>query len=134
MTIMVTGSRDWPVDEWAAIYDVLDRLANRAAEHNDTLYIVHGAAAGPDSLADEWASDTWHEVEVEDFPPDYETHGKRAPHVRNDVMLSLVQDDQGTVIAFWDGKSRGTKSVIDKAIKRGLNFEVYSPAGVYVEV
>lgn len=127
MNVMVTGSRDWPADEWPKIYDVLDRLAAHAPEG---MTLLHGEAAGPDSWADEWAAGTWETVEVKRFPPDYERYGASAPHVRNDEMLKLAD----IVIAFWDGKSRGTKSVIEKAKKRNLAFEVYSPSGVYVEV
>ncbi len=123
MRVMVTGSRDWPAGEWAKIYDVLDGLLDRCDEE---FILLHGAAAGPDSWADEWAADAWGNISVKRFPPDYEAHGKRATHVRNDEMLK----EADLVVAFWDGKSRGTKSVIDKAVKRGIAFEVHSPAGV----
>jgi hypothetical protein len=123
---MVTGSRSWPADEWPKVFDVLDALLD---ERGAPLVILHGAAEGPDSWADEWATDVWGDVTAEAFPPDYDSYGKRAPHVRNDEMLRLAD----YVVAFWDGKSRGTKSVIDKAAKRGIEYEVHSPAGVYVE-
>lgn len=128
---MVTGSRNWPPDEWPTIYDALDALSERLdREGTHRFTLLHGSAEGPDSWADEWASESWGEVEAKAFPPDYGKHGKRAPHVRNDEMLAQAD----YVLAFWDGKSRGTKSVIDKAVKRGLDYEVHSPAGVYVEL
>ena len=80
--------------------------------------IFHGGAAG----ADRHVSAACVELGLDcyAFPARYDEHGKAAPHVRNDQMLA--QADR--VIAFWDGKSRGTKSVIDKARKRGLEVEV----------
>ena len=125
--VLVCGSREWPYDQWTTIYDVLDRYAEALGER---FVILHGGAMGADSWAAEWGQTQPHVEEVYLYEPKYDQHGKRAPHVRNDLML----DEADHVIAFWDGKSRGTKSVIDKAIKRGLSFEVHSPAGVYVEV
>jgi hypothetical protein len=126
--ILVTGSRSWPLDEWPKIYDVLDRIF-LALNRREDFWLCHGAAEGADTTAGDWAVTRGVEAIME-FPPDYATHGKRAPHVRNDLMLDLCD----YVVAFWDGKSRGTKSVIDKAIERGLPFEVHTPAGVRVEI
>lgn len=30
------------------------------------------------------------------------------------------EDEEGILVAFWDGKSRGTKNMIDNAKKYGL--------------
>ncbi len=30
------------------------------------------------------------------------------------------EDDEGILVAFWDGKSRGTKNMIENAEKYGL--------------
>jgi hypothetical protein len=110
--VLVCGSRSW-TDE-AAICHRLTSLPS------DT-YLIHGGADGADSIAATAAA-------LLGVPqlvciPDYETHGKRAPHVRNDAML----DEADLVIAFWDGESRGTKSVIGKARQLGIPIEVLSP-------
>jgi hypothetical protein len=127
---MVTGSRDWPLDQWPVIYNALSELRLRAANRGEGFSLLHGGAKGADEIAGDWADDQGIDWLVEEYRPDYEAHGSRAPHVRNDLMLGLCD----YVVAFWDGKSRGTKSVIKKAQKRGLVYEVHSPAGVYVEV
>ena len=53
--------------------------------------------------------------------PEYSRYGRSAPLKRN----LLIIDYSDLVIAFWDGKSRGTKYVIDHCEKQGVNVEVY---------
>ena len=55
------------------------------------------------------------------FLPEYSRYGRSAPLKRN----LLIIDYSDLVIAFWDGKSRGTKYVIDHCEKQGVNVEVY---------
>lgn len=124
MKVMVTGSRGWADED--AIYDALDRLLDRARERGDEFELLHGGAEGADIIGYWWALDR--DVVARSFLPDYRTNGKHAPHVRNDRMLAVAD----YVIAFWDGKSRGTKSVIDKAVKRDLAYEVHAPRGVEI--
>ena len=107
---MVTGSRGWTDAD--AIDAVLSRYALAGFD------VVHGGAAGADQIAADWCR-LW-SVGEEVFEPDYAAHGSRAPHVRNDAMLDVAD----AVVAFWDGKSRGTQSVIEKAEKRGIPVEV----------
>lgn len=80
-------------------------------------YIVSGGAKGVDTLAENWA--VAHGFPVLRFLPDYERYGKAAPHVRNSQIVEAAD----RIVAFWDGKSRGTKSTIEKAKKHGK--EVY---------
>lgn len=42
---------------------------------------------------------------------------------RNDVIVECCD----RLVAFWDGRSRGTKYVIDRMRNRGPNPEVYAP-------
>ena len=46
---------------------------------------------------------------------DYAKYGRAAPLVRN----RLIIDDCDKVLAFWDGKSRGTKQSLDYAERKG---------------
>ena len=46
-----------------------------------------------------------------EFLPNYQKYGRRAPIVRNYQMV----DYGDSILAFWDGESRGTKSVINYA-------------------
>jgi hypothetical protein len=51
------------------------------------------------------------------IPADWKTHGRSAGPKRNLMMLDMKPD---LVLAFWDGKSPGTKHLIENARKRGI--------------
>lgn len=71
--------------------------------------IVSGGARGADSLAKKLSGDIGcHYVE---YPADWDTHGKSAGYIRNKDIV----DHADIVVAFWDGKSKGTKHTIDIA-------------------
>lgn len=80
--------------------------------------IVTGGAAGIDTRAQEYARDK--SIPVKLFLPQYEKFGKSAPLKRNVEIIEYSDK----VIAFWDGKSRGTKFVIDECKKRGKPIKV----------
>ena len=44
--------------------------------------------------------------------------------VRNKEMYKYALEDEPMVIAFWDGESKGTKSMIDIASKDGAKVHV----------
>ena len=106
MKIAVIGSRGITAIDYARI----------GARPGDTL--VSGGARGVDSLAAAWARRNGIAV-VEHFP-DYRHYGKAAPHVRNRMVVA----DADRVVAFWDGKSRGTKSTIEEAKRHGKPVEI----------
>lgn len=85
------------------------------------LVIVSGAARGADSAAVDWAVVNW--VNFEEYPADWEKHGKRAGHLRNQQMLDTGIDK---VIAFPGG--RGTADMVNRARKAGVEvIEVQYP-------
>ena len=55
------------------------------------------------------------------FLPDYARYGRAAP-LRRNVQIVAYAD---LVLAFWDGKSRGTRFVIDQCRKQGVPVRVY---------
>lgn len=84
--------------------------------HN--VIIISGHASGADSLGEKFAAD--HNLQCELFPADWEHHGKAAGPIRNAEMAEVTD----ALIAFWDGQSRGTKSMIDLAKRKGLQVAV----------
>ena len=52
-------------------------------------------------------------LKVEKYPANWEKYGKSAGPKRNEEMANKCD----YVICFWDGKSKGTKSMIDFAKK-----------------
>ncbi len=85
---------------------------------------ISGNAKGADVLGEEFAY-TWG-YDVVRFPADWDGLGKRAGYVRNDEMAkySMTDGNYGVLIAFWDGKSKGTRHMIDLAKKNGLEVRV----------
>lgn len=77
--------------------------------------VIHGDARGADRLADHAARGLG--LKVEPYPADWSRYGKRAGILRN---LEMLDSNPTTVIAFWDGESRGTQHTIDEARKRGI--------------
>lgn len=81
--------------------------------------IVSGGARGADAIGEQYGFDC--EIPVKVFPADWDKHGKAAGHIRNAEMA--VYSD--ALVAFWDGKSRGTKNMIETAAKKGLYVKVF---------
>lgn len=80
--------------------------------------IVSGGAKGVDSCAEEYAER--HNIKLTEFLPEYNRYGKGAPLRRNMQIIAYADE----VIAFWDGKSRGTEFVIDKCREEGKKITV----------
>ncbi len=80
--------------------------------------VVSGGARGVDRYAREYA--IMNDIPLVEYLPDYKTYGRKAPLLRN---LQIV-DNCDSLIAFWDGKSRGTKFTIDYAAKKGVLYKV----------
>lgn len=101
MKIAIVGSRKLNLSNFE------DYLPNACDE------IVSGGAKGIDQNAAEYAKK--HGIILTEFLPMYEKYGRAAPIVRNRQIVDYADE----VIAFWDGKSRGTLSVIEYCKKMG---------------
>lgn len=77
------------------------------------LLIVSGGAAGADALAVRYATEN--NIKLKIFQPDWDTFGKRAGPICNAEIVRNCD----SVIAFWDGTSRGTASTIQIAKEAG---------------
>ena len=75
----------------------------------DITLIISGGATGADSLGKKYAQKNG--IPFLEYLPDYKKHGKIAPVIRNQSIVK----DADFIIAFWDGKSRGTLDAILKA-------------------
>ncbi len=80
--------------------------------------IVSGGAEGIDTCASEYAKIK--AIKLTEFLPEYNLFGRAAPIVRNKKIVDYADK----VIAFWDGKSKGTLSVINYAKKVGKPCEI----------
>ena len=77
----------------------------------DVEEIVSGGAVGVDTCAAKYARVNG--LRLTEILPEYEKYGRAAPIVRNKQIVDYADK----VIAFWDGKSKGTLSVIKYAEK-----------------
>lgn len=73
--------------------------------------IITGGACGVDELAEKYADKK--RISKHIIRPEYKLYKRGAPIIRNKKIVDLSDE----VLVFWDGKSKGTKSVIDYAIK-----------------
>lgn len=116
--IVVSGTRTY--NDYGLLEKTLDKIAE---EFGPDLEIVEGGAAGADDLAGRYAAR--HHIPLVKFPADWKKYGRGAGPVRNRQMLEYAGKD-GLLVAFWDGKSRGTKNIIDTAQTMGLQTRVIS--------
>lgn len=85
----------------------------------ETTEIVSGGAQGVDSSAKIYAEA--HGIKLTEFLPEYDKYGRSAPLKRNILIIEYAD----LVLAFWDGKSRGTKYVIDTCKKMRIPVRVF---------
>ena len=112
--VVVAGCRDF------ADYELLKEKCDFYLQNKkpEIIVIVSGHASGADTLGERYAQERGYETEV--YPADWKTNGRAAGPIRNAQMAAVAD----ALIAFWDGKSRGTKNMIDTATKRGLQVAV----------
>ena len=86
----------------------------------DVTEIVSGGARGIDTSARQYAKA--HGIKLTEYLPEYELYGRAAPIRRNVTIISNAD----LVLAFWDGKSRGTAFVIEECKKRKIPCKVFT--------
>jgi len=84
----------------------------------NTKLIISGGAKGMDQIAKDYAKTN--RIALLEILPDYAKYQRRAPLIRNLEIIKKADK----VIAFWDGKSKGTKFVIDNCAKAKVECEV----------
>lgn len=107
MRIAVVGSRTFT--DWNYAKKILDNWVF----DGDT--IISGGALGADSLARQYAS-RCPLVNLIEYKPDWDRYGRSAGYRRNKQIVN----NSDMLIAFWDGRSKGTKHSIDLANARGI--------------
>lgn len=109
MKIIIAGSREFTDYEF---------LKSKLIKFNPIMNeIVSGCARGVDTLAINYAKE--YNIVCKKFPvsqSEWSLYGKRAGHLRNGRMAVYADG----LIAFWDGKSKGTYNMISqmKSLKK----------------
>jgi len=106
MKLAVVGSRTFT--DYQLFYEVLDSILE---VHGGMIELISGGAKGADSLAKRYADDAGIGIKI--FAAHWDEFGKGAGMIRNTDIVN--ECDQ--LLAFWDGKSRGTLDSITKAVQ-----------------
>lgn len=107
--ILVAGSRK--INNQEFVFRILDKHLKKYTSSIES--IITGGAIGVDRLAMRWAK--LRGFEYETYYPEFEKYGKKAPIIRNKIMVHFAD----IVIVIWDGKSKGSLSTINFAKKKG---------------
>lgn len=99
-------------------YDYLKSVLNLLLCLKKNLEIVSGGADGADKLGEQYAKEKGCKLKI--FPADWNKHGKSAGPIRNEEMAKYAD----ACIVFWDGKSKGTDSMIKLAKRHNLRLVV----------
>ena len=120
MRIIVAGGRDFNN------YKILNKvLSYKINPQYDT--IISGKARGADSLGAEWAYKNG--IPIKYFPAHWEIYGKGAGFIRNTEMGEYAD----MLIAFWDGKSKGTAHMIKTMKMNKKPYLIFNYQGEEIE-
>ena len=113
--VIIAGSRDF--SDYDALKSYADvKLSN--ISRRDSIEVVSGCARRADTLGERYAEERGYGIKK--FPADWNRYGKSAGYLRNVEMAEYAD----ALIAFWDGKSKGTEHMIRIAKNRGLRIGI----------
>lgn len=113
LRVIIAGGRDFNN------YELLKKTTNEfLSNFDEEPCIVCGRARGADTLGEKFAREYGYKIRY--FPADWNTYGKAAGFIRNTEMA----DNADALIAFWDGKSSGTKHMIETAQRKHIDVHV----------
>lgn len=102
--VIIAGGRDFQD------YPLLRQTMNKLLVNiKDEIVIVSGKARGADAMGERYAREYGYPVLP--FPAEWEKYGRKAGVLRNMEMAKNAD----ALVAFWNGESKGTKSMIDLA-------------------
>lgn len=122
LRVIIAGSRDFNDYHLlkTACSSIFYKLASKCVINKSNIEVVSGGARGADSLGERFATENG--IQIKRFPANWNAYGKRAGYIRNNQMAEYASDgdNYGVLIAFWDGKSKGTKNMFDIAKRKGI--------------
>jgi YspA, cpYpsA-related SLOG family len=112
MRVIVAGSRT--ITDMIAVEEAMELSGFEVTS------VVSGTASGVDKLGERWAKN--HGVPISQYPANWNLYGKSAGYKRN-VEMALNAD---SLVAVWDGVSKGTRHMIDIAKSKNLRIYVHN--------
>ena len=117
--IIIAGGRDF--SDYQQLYRYGECIV--AAALYETEFISGACPNGADRYGEHFADDCCKQPKL--FPADWDTYGRSAGFIRNKEMAEYCAlGREGFLLAFWDGASTGTKSMIDLGFDFALNVVV----------
>lgn len=111
--VIIAGTRDF--NNYHLLKMKLDKILSNIT---DDIVIVSGKARGADTLGEKYAKEKGYQIA--EFPADWEKFGRSAGYKRN-VQMAEYAD---ACVCFWDGRSPGTKHMINIANQYKLQIRV----------
>ena len=113
--IVVAGCRNF--NDYSVVKKYIDMCISDIRKHY-TLIFLSGGCRGVDKLGERYAKENRFSIEY--YPAEWEKYGRAAGPKRNERMASAAD----YVICFWDGKSKGTASMISYAKAREIPIKI----------
>ena len=110
--VIIAGGREFDN------YEELCKVADFKLSEKSEIEVVSGTAKGADQLGEKYAKERGYALKQ--FPADWNRFGLSAGYKRNEDMAIYAD----ALIAFWDGKSKGTKHMIELARKHKIMIKV----------
>lgn len=117
MKLIIAGGRDFNNEDLLCVE--LNKLVAEGII-DESVELICGMARGADMLG--YRVFKQQDLPIHEFHPDWDGLGKRAGFVRNADMGNAAD----LALIFWDGKSRGTKHMIDFMVRVGKPHRVVS--------
>lgn len=111
--VIIAGGRDF--NDYQTLKATMDKLL---CNITDEVVVICGQARGADTLGEQYAKEKGFTIDY--YPAQWKPYGKRAGYLRNEQMAQVAD----ALVAFWDGESRGTKSMIELAKQYGLRVRI----------
>ena len=130
MRVIIAGGRDF--NDFKLLESSLHKIFKQLSDeklisiyiNESNIEIICGKARGADTLGEQFAKE--YKLSIKYFPADWNTYGKSAGYRRNLEMANYAKGDDSILIAFWDGKSKGTKHMIDIAKSNNIRLFIVS--------
>lgn len=105
MNLAIIGSRTF--NNYELLKKELQPFLNE--EIKNSLIVISGGARGADILGEKWAKEN--KIRTLIFLANWQKYGKKAGFIRNYDIINNCD----AVVAFWDGKSKGTAHSLNLA-------------------
>ena len=103
---------------------VFDKMDFYVSKHGKPSLVISGGAKGADTYGIQWAQARG--IPIKEYKPDQRlintTGFRHAAMTRNTDIVN----NSDRIVAFWDGKSTGTRDTKDKTIRLGKKFSYFN--------